>query len=97
MKNYMMDALQMGGDPSAEEQRLLSISFSRLEHALRDAWHLATSKLDIPGESSTLIEHCRDTIRNELEVLCSEMLTLVDKDILPHAKSTEVKVFCNKM
>lgn len=97
MKTYVVDAIKMGGDPSAEEQRLLSISFSKLEHALRDAWQLATSKLDNPEENSTLIENCRDVIHNELEVLCSELLALVGNDILPHTKSIEVAVFCHKM
>ena len=87
----------MGGEPTAVEQRLLSISYSKLEHALRDAWHFASAKLNEPDADIALVEQYRDSVRKELEELCDEVLTLIDETILPHAKSGDVEVFCYKM
>lgn len=93
----MVGVVKSADQPTAEETHLLGIAYSKLEHALRDAWRFVTSRLEEPDANTAVVEDCREAIRQELNDLCSEVIALMDNDIIPRCTPGALQVFCFKM
>lgn len=87
---------------NAEEQKLMSFAYSKLEHALRASWRIVrTHEQDedkkSDGGHAEMIAKCRAEIEQELEALCDEVIGLVKNNITLNATTDETRVFCLKM
>lgn len=80
----------------------MSFAFSKLEHALRDSWHVVrTHEQDeekkSDGGNAEIIAKYRADIEQELEALCDEVIGLVKNNITLNATTDETRIFCLKM
>ncbi|KAJ6780209.1 hypothetical protein PWT90_01936 [Aphanocladium album] len=101
-KQILQKEIEAGIEPNPEEQKLLSIAYSKLQHALRDSWRvmLAVEQEEKAKEGSDLvsvIEEARKGVETELESLCDEVIHLVEEKITLSATSDETRLFCLKM
>ncbi|EFY92780.1 TH14-3-3 like protein [Metarhizium acridum CQMa 102] len=89
-------------DLTVEERNLLSVAYKNVIGARRASWRIVTSieqKEESKGNSSqvTLIKEYRQKIEAELAKICDDILDVLDKHLIPSAKSGESKVFYHKM
>jgi 14-3-3 protein epsilon len=87
---------------SVEERNLLSVAYKNVIGARRASWRIVTSieqKEESKGNSTqvTLIKEYRQKIEAELAKICEDILEVLDKHLIPSAKSGESKVFYHKM
>jgi 14-3-3 protein epsilon len=87
---------------SVEERNLLSVAYKNVIGARRASWRIVTSieqKEESKGNKTqvTLIKEYRATIEAELAKICEDILDVLDKHLIPSAKSGESKVFYHKM
>ncbi len=87
---------------SVEERNLLSVAYKNVIGARRASWRIVTSieqKEESKGNSVqvTLIKEYRQKIEAELAKICEDILEVLDKHLIPSAKSGESKVFYHKM
>ncbi|TVY38924.1 14-3-3 protein-like protein [Lachnellula subtilissima] len=87
---------------SVEERNLLSVAYKNVIGARRASWRIVTSieqKEESKGNSSQvgLIKEYRQKIEAELAKICEDILEVLDKHLIPSAKSGESKVFYHKM
>lgn len=81
---------------TAEERSLLSIAFSNVVGSRRASWRVI-SALEPKNGERLCVEAYRQKIERELDELCSDVLTLLDKHVLPKSASAEDFVFFYKM
>jgi 14-3-3 protein epsilon len=89
-------------DLTVEERNLLSVAYKNVIGARRASWRIVTSieqKEESKGNSTqvTLIKEYRQKIETELAKICEDILDVLDKHLIPSAKSGESKVFYHKM
>jgi 14-3-3 protein epsilon len=86
---------------SVEERNLLSVAYKNVIGARRASWRIVTSieQKESKGNSSQvgLIKEYRQKIEAELAKICEDILEVLDKHLIPSAKSGESKVFYHKM
>lgn len=87
---------------SVEERNLLSVAYKNVIGTHRASWRIITSneqKEESEGNTSqvALIKKSRQKIEVELTKICEDILEVLDKHLLPSAKSAESKVFYYKM
>lgn len=87
---------------SVEERNLLSVAYKNVIGARRASWRIVTSieqKEESKGNKVQvgLIKEYRQTIEAELAKICEDILEVLDKHLIPSAKSGESKVFYHKM
>jgi len=89
-------------DLTVEERNLLSVAYKNVIGARRASWRIVTSieqKEESKGNSSqvALIKEYRVKIEAELAKICEDILEVLDKHLIPSAKTGESKVFYHKM
>jgi len=89
-------------DLTVEERNLLSVAYKNVIGARRASWRIVTSieqKEESKGNSTQvgLIKEYRQKIEGELAKICEDILSVLDKHLIPSAKSGESKVFYHKM
>lgn len=87
---------------SVEERNLLSVAFKNVIGSRRAAWRIISSieqKEDQNGteRNAKIVSEYRNSIEAELKKICHDILDLLDKNLIPSAKSGESKVFYYKM
>lgn len=87
---------------SVEERNLLSVAFKNVIGSRRAAWRIISSieqKEDQNGHerNAKIVSEYRNSIEAELKKICHDILDLLDKNLIPSAKSGESKVFYYKM
>ena len=87
---------------SVEERNLLSVAFKNVIGAKRASWRVVQSieqKEAAKGHTDNVarVTEYRTRIEHELEMLCAQVLAVVDGDLVPHADSGESRVFYYKM
>ncbi|TQS38485.1 hypothetical protein Golomagni_01009 [Golovinomyces magnicellulatus] len=87
---------------SVEERNLLSVAYKNVIGARRASWRIVTSieqKEESKGNNSqvSLIKEYRQKIEAELAKICEDILEVLDKHLIPSAKSGESRVFYHKM
>ncbi|KAJ4297222.1 14-3-3 protein [Collariella sp. IMI 366227] len=85
-------------DLTVEERNLLSVAYKNVIGARRASWRIVTSieqKEESKGNSTQvgLIKEYRQKIEGELAKICEDILSVLDKHLIPSAKSGESKVF----
>lgn len=87
---------------SVEERNLLSVAYKNVIGARRASWRIISSieqKEENKGAEDKLemIRQYRAQVEKELRDICSDILTVLDKHLIPCASSGESKVFYYKM
>jgi 14-3-3 protein epsilon len=87
---------------SVEERNLLSVAYKNVIGARRASWRIVTSieqKEESKGNESQvgLIKEYRQKIEAELAKICEDILEVLEKHLIPSAKTGESKVFYHKM
>jgi len=106
MVTFMTDLVKSSSVLTDEQRNLLSVAFKNVVGARRSAWRIISSieqKQADKGESSALASKYREEVEAELHERCTEVLDLLDKNLLIDdslAKTKaplEAKVFYLKM
>lgn len=85
---------------TVEERNLLSVAYKNVIGARRASWRIITSieqKEEAKGVATQLSKEYRKKVEKELDDICKDILSLIDKSLLPSASSGESKVFYYKM
>jgi len=102
----MVDAMKkiavMDVELTVEERNLLSIGYKNIAGARRASWRVLNAieeKETAKGNQNHLsaIKELRQKVEKELTDICNDVLTLVDKHLIPSAQSAESKVFFYKL
>mmetsp|Transcript_9653 Transcript_9653/g.17397 ORF Transcript_9653/g.17397 Transcript_9653/m.17397 type:complete len:234 (+) Transcript_9653:72-773(+) len=87
---------------SVEERNLLSVAYKNVIGARRASWRIVSSieqKEESKGNTTHVainVEY-RNKIEKELSNICKDILEILDKNLIPSAKTGESKVFYYKM
>jgi len=88
---------------TVEERNLLSVAYKNVIGARRASWRIISSieaKDDAKETNPTpenMVRTYRVQIEKELNETCADILSLLDKHLIPHASTGESKVFYLKM
>lgn len=87
---------------TVEERNLLSVAFKNVIGARRASWRIVSSieqKEESRGNTShvAITKEYRGKIEKELSDICKDILQILEKNLIPSAKSGESKVFFYKM
>ncbi|EEB07490.1 14-3-3 family protein Rad25 [Schizosaccharomyces japonicus yFS275] len=87
---------------SVEERNLLSVAYKNVIGARRASWRIISSieqKEESKGNTKQveLIKEYRKKIEDELTTVCNDILTVLEKHLIPTAATGESKVFYYKM
>ena len=86
---------------SNEERDLISVAYKNIVDARRSAWRVISSvELESEGGNKhkvAMVKEYRVKIENELNDICSNLLSLLDQYLIPKADNAESKVFYLKM
>lgn len=98
MKNVAM----VDGDLTVEERNLLSVAYKNVIGARRASWRIISSieqKEESKGAENRIetIKEYRVLVEEELRKICSDILDVLDKYLIPAANNGESKVFYLKM
>lgn len=90
------------GELSVEERNLLSVAYKNVVGSRRAAWRILSSlkqKEQSKGNEDHVkrIEEYKNKIEKELNDICSEIISSLDKQLVPASSSAEGKVFFEKM
>ena len=102
MVDHMKAVAQMPQELSVEERNLLSVAYKNVVGARRAASRIISSieqKEENKGNEQHVakIKEYRGKIEAELSGICNDILTILDKHLVPSATSGESKVFYYKM
>jgi len=84
---------------SQEERNLLSVAYKNVVGARRSSWRVLSSLETKVREDNkkVLAKEYKTKVEEELSVLCTAVLSLLDDYLIPHADDSESKVFYMKM
>ncbi|XP_066294695.1 14-3-3 protein zeta-like [Branchiostoma lanceolatum] len=105
MVKCMKELVEMGGKLSTEERNLLSVAYKNVVGSRRSAWRLVTALdqkkagegVDESDSARQAVKWMREKVVTDLKKLCGDVLTLIDKFVLPTVENKENEVFYNKM
>jgi len=103
MVEAMKNVAQLDVELSVEERNLLSVAYKNVIGARRASWRIVSSieqKEEQKGEESDktrMIKGYRQSVEQELNNICQDILDIIDKHLIPSASSGESKVFYYKM
>ena len=95
-------ALAVEQELTVEERNLLSVAYKNLVGARRASWRILQSveqsEMAKGNEKRVkLIQKYRASVEKELDEVCGEILSLLDKYLVPSATTCEASVFYLKM
>ncbi|KAG0014646.1 14-3-3 protein [Entomortierella chlamydospora] len=87
---------------SVEERNLLSVAYKNVIGARRASWRIVSSieqKEESKGSEAhvAMIKTYRSKIEKELSDICRDILSVLEKSLIPNAELGESKVFYHKM
>ncbi|KTG47043.1 hypothetical protein cypCar_00047214, partial [Cyprinus carpio] len=96
-----MKAVTEGGvELSNEERNLLSVAYKNVVGARRSSWRVISSieqKTEGNEKKQQMAREYREKIEIELQEICTDVLGLLEKFLIPNASQAESKVFYLKM
>lgn len=102
MVNAMKNVAMVDGDLTVEERNLLSVAYKNVIGARRASWRILSS-LEVKEETKAaenrldLIKSYRVEVEKELREICTDILEVLDKYLIPASSEGESKVFYYKM
>jgi 14-3-3 protein beta/theta/zeta len=100
MAAAMKKVTESGAELTNEERNLLSVAYKNVVGARRSSWRVISSleqKADASDRRHALAKEYREKIEKELHNVCQEVLSLLDKFLIPRSSTPEGKVFYLKM
>jgi 14-3-3 protein epsilon len=101
MLDYMKKVVQLGQDLSVEERNLLSVAYKNTVGSRRTAWRALSSieqkEESKGGKNLNLIKDYKKKIEGELTTFCNDIISVLDKNLIPQAAQPESKTFYLKM
>merc|ERR1712058_202428 len=100
MAASMKAVTETGIELSNEERNLLSVAYKNVVGARRSSWRVISSieqKTDGSARKQAMAKEYREKVESELRDICQDVLSLLDKFLIPKASSPESKVFYLKM
>lgn len=99
MAQSMKLVTESGTELSNEERNLLSVAYKNVVGTKRSSWRVISSIEQKSGddEKQKMAKEYREKIEGELNVICKEVLKLLDDHLIPNASNPESKVFYLKM
>ncbi|XP_023731365.1 14-3-3-like protein GF14 iota [Lactuca sativa] len=102
MIESMKSVAKLDVDLTVEERNLLSVGYKNVIGARRASWRIMSSiqqKEESKGNENnvSLIKGYCKKVEDELTKICNDILTIIDKHLLPSSKSGEATVFYHKM
>ena len=102
MVNSMKHFAKFDVELTVEERNLLSVGYKSVIGARRASWRFLFSiahKEESKGNEHNvkLIKGYRQKVEDELSKICSDILTIIDKHLIPSSGSGEATVFYYKM
>lgn len=87
---------------TVEERNLLSVGYKNVIGARRASWRIMSSieqKEESKGNENNakMIKNYRQKVEEELSKICSDILSIIDKHLVPSSTSGEATVFYYKM
>lgn len=99
MAKLMKEVTESGHTLSIEERNLLSVAYKNVVGTRRSSWRVISS-IESKSESeerTKLAKEYRETIEQELDKICHEVIGLLDGFLISKASEPESKVFYLKM
>jgi 14-3-3 protein epsilon len=100
----MKKVVKASADLSGEERNLLSVAYKNVIGSRRASWRLLSSmdqkeslQRNANSQHAALIKSYKTQIEAELGEICQDILTLLEKFLIPSAPTEEAKVFYYKM
>jgi 14-3-3 protein epsilon len=98
----MKKVAQMNIELTVEERNLLSVAYKNVIGARRASWRIISSieqKEESKGNENHVkrIREYRSKVEAELGSICADILSLLDNNLIPHASTSESRVFYYKM
>ncbi|CAJ0935463.1 unnamed protein product, partial [Mesorhabditis belari] len=100
MAQSMKRVTELGAELSNEERNLLSVAYKNVVGARRSSWRVISSieqKTEGSEKKQQMAKEYREKVEKELRDICQDVLTLLDKFLIPKAGNPESKVFYLKM
>merc|ERR1712036_131632 len=100
MAASMKAVTETGIELSNEERNLLSVAYKNVVGARRSSWRVISSieqKTEGSERKQAMAKEYREKIEKELNDICGDVLSLLDKHLIPKASNAESKVFYLKM
>jgi 14-3-3 protein epsilon len=102
MVQSMKKVAQMNVELTVEERNLLSVAYKNVIGARRASWRIISSieqKEESKGNEGHVkrIKEYRAKVEAELAGICADILALLDTNLIPHASTSESRVFYYKM
>ncbi|MCQ2821494.1 MAG: 14-3-3 family protein [archaeon] len=101
MVYFINKYVELDASLSHEERNILSAGYKNIISAKRASWRLLNSlERKEEKKSSPQIEYIKEIktkIEGELNKICSDIQSVIDKYLLPNAKESEPKVFFLKL
>eukprot|EP00917_Polyrhabdina_sp_WS-2016_P021184 GHVP01045703.1.p1 GENE.GHVP01045703.1~~GHVP01045703.1.p1 ORF type:complete len:268 (+),score=38.48 GHVP01045703.1:54-806(+) len=102
MAEYMKQVAQLGEELSVEERNLLSVAYKNAAGARRASWRIISS---VEAKERTknhtanvlLAAEYRQRVEDELNKICTDIVDLLENNLIKVANSAEAKVFYYKM
>ncbi|XP_037656177.1 14-3-3 protein zeta/delta-like [Choloepus didactylus] len=99
MAACMKSVTEQAAELSNEERNLLSVAYKSVVGARRSSWRVISSieqKME-GAEKKEMAREYREKIETELKDICNDVLSLLEKFLIPNASQAESKVFYLKM
>ncbi|KAE9454015.1 hypothetical protein C3L33_14129, partial [Rhododendron williamsianum] len=102
MVESMKTVAKLDVELTVEERNLLSVGYKNVIGARRASWRIMSSieqKEESKGNENNvkLIKSYRQKVEEELSKICNDILTIIDKHLVPSSNSGEATVFYYKM
>jgi len=102
MVEAMKKVAKLDVELTVEERNLLSVAYKNVIGARRASWRIISSieqkeEAKNKGPAVQKIKSYRSKVEKELSAICSDILDILDKHLIPSATSGESKVFYYKM
>merc|ERR1719357_872339 len=100
MAAAMKAVTEQGTELSNEERNLLSVAYKNVVGARRSSWRVISSieqKTEGNEKKQQMARDYREKIEKELQEICNDVLTLLDKFLITNASQPESQVFYLKM
>jgi 14-3-3 protein beta/theta/zeta len=100
MAAAMKKVTETGAELTNEERNLLSVAYKNVVGARRSSWRVISSieqKTEGSEKKQQMAREYREKVEKELKEICNDVLSLLDKYLIPKAANPESKVFYLKM
>ena len=102
MVECMKTVAKLDVELTVEERNLLSVGYKNVIGARRASWRIMSSieqKEEAKGNENNvkLIKSYCQKVEEELSKICSDILTIIDKHLIPSSTTGEATVFYYKM